>query len=140
MTRLKHAHTNFTRLCPYIGDMRQPGKTYKRYESGGLMPLVMEYLHYNDYKGRPVYSMAHYGEQNGDLMRDPDLVFSVDWEAGTVEPMSFRNDYMGVYQEVYIERDGKHLYSQRLRVDLDEFLYQWMANIEASKYELVCFF
>ena len=36
----------------------------------GYMDLCIEALGYNDHEGRPVYSVAHYGEQNGDLMRD----------------------------------------------------------------------
>lgn len=139
MNNTKHAHTNFKRLLPFLGGMEAGhGRyDYKRYESAGYMPLIFEYLHYSDYKGRPVYSMTHYGEQNGDAMRDPDMTISVDWGNQTVEPQTFQNDYLGVYQEVYRRDDqGRLLYSKRLRTDLDEFLWQWLQNIEQQDYEL----
>lgn len=136
MTNTRHAHTNFNRLLPFIGGMGED-QNHRRYESGGFMPLVLEYLYYSDYKGRPVYSMTHYGEQNGDAMRDPDMTFSVDWDNQIVEPQTYQNDYLGVYQEVYRrDEQGRLLYSKRLRTDLDEFLWQWLQNIEQQGYEL----
>ena len=70
-------------------------------------------------------------------MRDPDMTVSVDWSAGSVEPLTFQNDYLGVYQEVY-KRDesGQLLYSKRLRTDLDEFLWNWLHNIKEQGYSL----
>lgn len=91
------------------------------------MPLVLEAL-YQDGTAT-VYSLAHYGEQNGDAMRDPDMELKIDHAAGTVEPLTFQNDYMGVYQEVYITRNGQRLYSPRLWTDLDDFLWHWLQNI-----------
>lgn len=138
MKNTVHGHTNYKGLLPFIQDMK-PGSetTHKRLEAAGYMPLVFEYLYCSDYKGRPLYSMAHYGEQNGDAMRDPELTFSVDWDAERIEPQTFQNDYLGVYQEVYRQNDqGQTLYSRRLRSDLDEFLWQWLKNIYAQGYSL----
>ena len=143
MTKTRHGHTNFEGLQPFISDMlpRQihEGRpvSHKRYQAAGFMPLVFERLSYTDYKGRPVYSMTHYSQQNGDAMRDPDLTFSVDMDTQTIEPQTFQNDYLGIYQEVYRQDDqGRTLYSQRLRVDLDEFLWQWLRNIQEQGYQL----
>lgn len=137
MTTTRHGHTNFKGLQPFIGDMG-PGKiTHKRLDADGYMPLVFEYLCYNDYKGRPVFSMTHYDQQNGDIMRDPELTFSVDYAAEVIEPQTFQNDYLGLYQEVYRRNDeGQLLYSKRLRTDLDEFLWQWLRNIQEQGYTL----
>jgi hypothetical protein len=58
-------------------------------------------------RGRPPH---HYGEQNGDLMRGPDMVFEIHaWvDAPAAEPLTFRNEYMGLLQEVYrYGPDGK---------------------------------
>lgn len=138
MNPTKHGRTNFKALRPYISDMAPEASTrrdHKRYTAPGFMPLVFEYLHYSDYKGRPVYSMAHYGEQNGDAMRDPDLTFSVDWDGEIIEPQTYQNDYLGLYQEVYRQNDqGQTMYSKRLRTDLDEFLWQWLHNIKKQGY------
>lgn len=136
MKNTRHATTNYKKLLPLLGDMLQTGRDYKRFTAEGYMPLVIEALHYSDHKGRPVYSMAHYGQQNGDAMRDPDLTFSIDSEAGTVEPLTFQNDYLGIYQEVYCTNDaGQLCYSPRLRSSLDEFLWIWLDNIKAQGYE-----
>ena len=66
------------------------------------MPLSIEDIGPSA-EGHRLISLCHYGEQNGDLMRDPDMVFQIlDLGDGSIaEPISFRNDYMGLYQEVY---------------------------------------
>lgn len=126
MKPTKHATTNYKMLKPFIDGLN--GGTHRRYEAPGYMPLVLESLYPDG--SATVYSLTHYGEQNGDAMRDPDMELRVDHAAGTVEPLTFQNDYMHTYQEVYKYRDGQKLYSPRLRTDLDEFLWQWLKNIQ----------
>lgn len=136
MKNTRHATTNYRTLAPYIEGM-DGRSSYRRFQSEGYMPLVFEFLHYNDYKGRPVFSIAHYTTQNGDAMRDPEMTFSVDQASGTIEPMTFQNDFMGMYQEVYRQNEtGTWFYSQRLRIDLDEFLWTWLKNIKEQGYRL----
>lgn len=135
MKPTRYASCNYKRLLPYIEGMNEEDD-HRRYEAPGFMPLVIEYLHYSDRHGHPVFSVTHYGEQNGDLMADPDMQIAVDFSAGQVEPLTFQNDYMGIYQEVY-KRDARGLvYSPRLRSDLDDFLRQWLKNIQMQGYEL----
>ena len=133
MKPTRHARTNYRMLTPLMVGMN--GRNHRRYESAGFMPLVIESL-YSEGDDVKVYSLTHYGEQNGDAMRDPDMEMRVDFEAGTVEPLTFRNDYLGIFQEVYITRNGKQLYSPRLRTDLDEFLWQWLKNIGEQGYNI----
>ncbi len=99
------------------------------------MDLVIEKLWYEDQFGNPVYSIAHYGKQNGDAMRDPEITFSIDWKNESIIPQTFQNDYVGVYQEVFITKNGQHLYSKRFLTDLDSFLYDWRNNIEAQGFD-----
>lgn len=137
----KHATTNFRMLRPYL-DAADAHDGHARFASGELMPLVVENLGYTVHGGT-VYAVTHYGEQNGDLMRDPDMTLSVNRKAGTVDPLSFQNDYMGMYQEVYDMSRGT--YKPQLRTDLDGFLWQWLkegilpsydpANIDRSRDE-----
>lgn len=130
MTTLRHATTNYKALATFIQGM-DGENNHRKFTSGVYMPLVIEWLYYNDYKGRPVFSIAHYGEQNGDLMRDPEMTVAIDFDAGAVEPLSWRNDYIGRLDEVYKRTAaGQLLYSQRLRTSLDEFLWQWLKNIK----------
>ena len=130
MTALRHATTSYKALAPFIQGMDSENN-HRKFTSGEYMPLVIEWLYYNDYKGRPVFSIAHYGEQNGDLMRDPEMTVAIDFDAGAVEPLTWRNDYIGRLDEVYKRNNaGQLLYSQRLRTSLDEFLWQWLKNIK----------
>lgn len=69
------------------------------------MPLCVEIIGQNEF-GKFV-SFAHYGESNGDLMRDPDIVFFVS-KLNYVYPTSFRNDYNGIDEE-YLKIDGENI-------------------------------
>ena len=138
MKPTKHATTNFNRIATMINGMSAEND-HRRFTAGeGFMPLVIEFNHWYDYKGRPVYSMTHYYEQNGDLMRDPDMELAIDFEAGTVEPLTFRQDgFPQLCQQVYkYQDDGKLTYSPSLRTSLDDFLWHWLQNIEAQEYAL----
>ncbi len=88
---------------------------------GTYMPLIVEKV--TDEPGfTAVYSLAHYGEQNGDLMADPEMTFGeCDHE---FFPLSFRNDYIGVYQEVITEQ----VYL-KLQQELVEFADMWLQNV-----------
>jgi len=68
----------------------------------GYMPLSVEEIGSSG-DGDRLVSLCHYGEQNGDLMRDPDIVFlfrNVS-DGAPAEPVSFPNDYLGIVQDVY---------------------------------------
>lgn len=129
MKPTRYASCNYKRLLPLIEGMSFDD-SHRRFTAPGYMPLVVEQLYIDD-KGRTVFSVAHYGEQNGDLMRDPDMEIAVDHAGRTVEPLTFRNDYLQRFETVY-KRDaaGRLLYSPRLRSDLDDFLRQWLKNID----------
>ena len=131
---LKHCTTNFKAVAPFLAAANASGG-YLRIENDPYMPLVVENLEYTDRKGRPIYSLTHYGEQNGDAMRDPDMTFAVDYEHGEVIPMTYQNDYMGVYQEVYTLEGGRLMQRTGLLRDLDAFLWQWLKNIKAQGFK-----
>lgn len=96
------------------------------------MPLSIEDIGVTP-DGRRLISLCQYGEQNGDLMRDPDLVFMfTDLPDGTAaEPVSFRNDYLGIVQEVYrYDETGSRTYVfPSLKQDLQEFARAWFAML-----------
>src|SRR5574337_350632 len=68
----------------------QSAEFHLRLERDPFLPLVIERL-------GSLISIAHYGEQNGDLMRDPEVCFRF----GSWEPLSFQQDYIGYFAEVY---------------------------------------
>lgn len=127
--RTKHSGTNYNALKPFLEAVDKAGG-HAHFKSPGFMDLCMENLHYQDHEGNPVFCMAHYGRQNGDLMADPDMEFSVNYKDGRIRPMTYQNDYFGMYQQVFRTINGKLMYSEKLLRDLDGFLWQWLKTIE----------
>jgi hypothetical protein len=108
-------------------------------KSEGFMDLCIECIGASPHgEGLVQISVCHYGEQNGDLMRDPDMVFDVNpsddaqlgWCSGNWRPVSFRNDYVGVYQEAMSVDDGKVMVRPRLVKELKAFANIWDKNIK----------
>lgn len=99
----------------------------------GYMPLSIEAIG-TSADGNRLISLCHYGEQNGDLMRDPEMVFElfIHGEASAAEPLSFQNDYMGFVQEVYRYNDtGKKTHvNTRLKAELKSFARTWFTNLK----------
>ena len=83
--------------------------------------------------GHRLVSLCQYGEQNGDLMRDPDLVvlFHNMPDGAAAEPVSYRNDYLGIVQDVYrYDEVGKRTHVlPLLKQDLQEFARAWFATL-----------
>ena len=117
-------------LLQLLGD-----STAVRLTSKGFMPLSVEDIG-SSAEGHRLISICHYGEQNGDLMRDPDMVFAIHGQGEylTAEPLSFRNDYMGINQEVYRYDDhGKRTHlDPRLKKELKSFARLWFRNLKAQ--------
>lgn len=101
-----------------------------RLEVPGFMRLVIEHVGTGP-RGGELVSVAHYGEQNGDLMRDPEIVFEV--AAGQWHPVSIQQDYLGSYREaVFVGEDGKvHVRPAEVR-DIMSFARIWDRNIKAQ--------
>ena len=80
----------------------------------------------------PLVSVAHYYEQNGDLMRDPDIVFWVDAD-GHAYPISYRQDGLGIDQEAAVVENGKWNVKPKMQADITRFANQWMLNVEEQQ-------
>jgi hypothetical protein len=97
-----------------------------RLEVPVFMRLVIEHIG-DGPRGGEVVSVAHHGEQNGDLMRDPEIVFEV--VAGTWHPVSIQQDYVGSYREaVSIEEDGRVFIRTAEERDIQAFARVWDRN------------
>ncbi len=113
----------FMRLFP---DFASQNYTAMRFQAGeSMMPLHIEAIGSNE------ISIAHYYRQNGDSMADPEMTFRIDHEKGTLEPLTYQQDGLGLYQQVYPE-PGKWI--PNLRKDLNRFANQWFHNIEEQNY------
>ena len=53
-------------------------------------------------------------------------------EASAAEPLSFQNDYMGVFQEIYrYDESGKKTHVKtRLKAELKSFARTWFKNLK----------
>lgn len=82
----------------------------------------------------PQFSVAHYYEQNGDLMRDPEMVF---WHApdGSWYPTYFLQDNVGVEQTSVKFDDIGNVegYYPKMQADHASFAGTWMRNIKSQQ-------
>jgi len=94
------------------------------------MPLSVEEMGFSD-DGHRLVSLCQYGEQNGDLMRDPDLVFLFHNlpDGAAAEPVTYRNDYLGIVQDVYrYDKAGRRTHVlPTLKQELKEFAQSWFS-------------
>src|SRR3990172_5364481 len=86
------------------GGLEALKENYIRIENEPYMRLCIEYVGQGP-RNRPLISVAHYGEQNGDPRRDPDGGVELEGIPATGvadvylwrwDPISYRNDYLGV--------------------------------------------
>lgn len=89
------------------------------FKANGVMDLVIEKLQRNR------ISLTHYGEMNGDLMKDPDVEVLL-LPDGTIRGVSFQNDYAGIYHTC--EDDSPTSYLSR---SINDFLGTWLKEIHA---------
>lgn len=88
------------------------------------MPLSVEILPDSQ------ISLCHYGEQNGDLMRDPEMVFWKDQNKDYF-PIYFRNDYAGFEDfTAEIKENKLFCYNEERQSGQVEFANIWMKNIQ----------
>jgi len=81
-------------------------------------------------------SLAHYGRQNGDAMRDPEMIIALHKESQQFVPYYYRNDYMGIEQYSIRWTDEGILLNRRLQADHTTFANQWLRNIAMQQHIL----
>ena len=121
------------RMIDQHGGFEAVRERYLRLENPPFMRLVIEVIHGPYPNGAYEVSVAHYAEQNGDAMRDPEITFLVaPADQGTTwTPLTFENSYLGCYQ-VVASVSGAGLIEPRepaLIRDLREFANQWDRNL-----------
>ncbi len=98
---------------------------------GVFRPLVIEQV--SDIKTGIIYSLAHYGEQNGDLMRNPDVCLLKTTDENYY-PLDYRNDYVGVFLETVDYIAGEPvLVNAGKQAEITEFCDQWLQNIKQQQ-------
>ena len=103
---------------------------YLRIENSPYMALVIEATDEAGPCGLPSISVCHYGEQNGDAMRDPEMCFELGGAGGMhLNPFYFRNDYVGVEQWSRFIRDAHYCYHTELHAEHERFAKLWDKNL-----------
>ena len=106
-------------------------------ENPPWMPLDIEDIQTSGPNGMPTISVAHYGEQNGDLMRDPEMLFEMCREPGVIELSAYywRNDYLGIEQYSAHRDDQQKLFAlPGLQRRHEQFAQLWDSNLRAQGY------
>ncbi len=112
----------FERLLK-LGIIDAEGKilySYMKFEASGFMPLHVDWIDADK------ISIAHNGIQNGDVIADPDMIVHIVPEMKMAEALTFQNDYLGIFQEVYPE-PGK--FYPKLKTELNSFLNSWLKRV-----------
>ncbi len=134
------------KLIENHGGLESLKSTPIRIENKPYMRLVIEHIGEGP-NGRPMISVAHYFEQNGDLMADPDMAFEVARvpkirkrggvpravEEDTMFPVYFQQDSLGVFRRA-MWKDEKRgvLVDVREKRDQESFARMWDRNLKAQ--------
>lgn len=101
-----------------------------RIENLPYMALVIEALDESGSMGLPALSVAHYGEQNGDAMRDPEMCFELGLAGGPhLDPFYFLYDYIGTEQWSRTIVRGHYVHLFELHKQHQRFALQWDKNL-----------
>ncbi|MBI1308627.1 MAG: DUF1249 domain-containing protein [Proteobacteria bacterium] len=79
-------------------------------------------------------ALAHYYEQNGDLVPDPDMTVRLYPKQRMAEALTFQNAY--IYQEAYNSQNGKRLINLETKRQLNAFLLEWSRNLKTRFWSL----
>lgn len=125
-TQKKEVHGLYDKLSKIFPKFMENNCIYSKYSTENYEPLALEKINSNQ------ISVAHYYEQNGDLMRDPEIVFNVDYDNKTLTPMEYYNDGLGNADLVETEQST----NKTLQKDLIDFSNTWFNTIKNQGYAL----
>ena len=102
-------------------------------DNGKFMPVHIEVFRtVNQFKE---ISIAHYGSQNGDLMRDPEMVIIYDTKTGDYIPSYYRNDYAGIESfSAHVDNGYIVVRNEKIQADHTDFANQWLMNIAEQQH------
>lgn len=100
--------------------------------NNSFMPVVVEIIERDSEEKATKVSIAHYYEQNGDLMADPEMCFAII--NGFIVPYFYKTDCNGVWQEsvIYDGVSAKKLYPY-MQADHSNFANMWFMNIKRQQ-------
>jgi hypothetical protein len=105
---------------------------YLKIPNAPYTELVIEAMGESGPLGLPSLSVCHYGEQNGDPMRDPEMCFELVYAKGrtlSLDPWYWRNDYVAVEQWSRNIVRGQYLHLTALHEQHKRFAETWDNNL-----------
>jgi len=106
---------------------------YLKIENPPYMELVIEAVDESGPCGLPSLSVAHYGTQNGDPMRDPEMCFELGFAGGAhLNAFYWRNDYAGIEQWSRFIQEGNYCYHTQLHQQHETFAKTWDNNLRVQ--------
>ncbi len=128
----KEIYKKIDRLTGGINKFCSNGNGYMKLKSGEMMDLHIDVINWKeDGNGTYRIAMAHSFVQNGDLMADPDMEIRIYPDMKMAEALTYQLDSLGIYHQVYPEPGKVNL---KLKKELNNFLIQWLNNIEKQEY------
>lgn len=111
---------------------------YLKIENPPYMELIIEGVDESGPCGLPALSVAHYGIQNGDAMRDPEMCFELGLAGGAhLNVFYYRNDYAGIEQWSRFIQEGTYCYHTQLHQQHEGFAKLWDNNLRVQGFSEV---
>ena len=118
-----HTKEIYTRLLQVIRNLRNIG-SYAKLSAYGFMDLHVDILNKNGSVWR--IALAHNYKSGGDVIPDPDMEVTVDFDNKTAQAET--------YQDTYVYREANN---ERSRKELNEFLRMWLGNLIEHGHKIV---
>ena len=123
----KEATAIFDRVMALYDETISEGKEYLKLDNDSdYMYLAVEKPY-----GEDIISLAHYGKQNGDPMRDPEMLFLL--KGGRYYPVYYHNDYMHIVQESMYLSGDKWKVKPSMQKGQKDFAEMWLRNIREQQ-------
>ncbi|MCP4539442.1 MAG: hypothetical protein GY832_20080 [Chloroflexi bacterium] len=111
---------------------RTGGTFYLKLEKECYQPLVIERVDSDR------VAISHFFIQNGDVMRDPEIVFSYD-PSQPVDfqfwPVEITQHPVGVYRRKFFERDGRKMVDTSFHSSVSPLVKIWAKNLKFQGWE-----
>lgn len=127
---MKTLNVAATKTLKKMMEMMEDGYTKIDNSEGSFMAVSIEEIFNND-KYRLI-SIAHYFEQNGDLMADPEVIIIYSKTMNFFMPSYFKQDgFLGREEESIVMENGEIKgIRTKMQADHTSFANQWLKNIK----------
>ena len=125
---MKTLNVAATKILKTMVEMMDDG--YVKIDEGSFMAVSVEEIFSNDKYS--IISVAHYFEQNGDLMADPELCFIYIKARDLFMPSYFKMDgFFGREEECIVVENGEIKgIRTKMQADHTSFANTWLKNIK----------